>query len=40
VFNMMPTGGEGYWNSMLGEYATSSMVRKLLNILNRGIMDI
>jgi hypothetical protein len=23
VFNMMPTGGEGYWNSMLGGYATS-----------------
>jgi hypothetical protein len=20
---MMPTGGEGYWNSMLGGYATS-----------------
>jgi hypothetical protein len=23
VFNMMPTGGEGYWNSMLGGHATS-----------------
>ncbi len=23
MLNMMPTGGEGYWNSMLGGYAMS-----------------
>lgn len=23
MFNMMPTGGEGYWNPMLGGYAMS-----------------